>query len=362
MKNFSYLTVIMGCLFGAMMLRQQHWNNNFSNLHFTHIFHHERAVQEPFPVAHTSLQARIMAQLDPAQAEHHLQMGQDSAYSLNQFQLCRLYWSQGESVLAVSTCQAGEVTAEYWIYQGLSAESENKVQQALSAFELAVAVDPDSAEAWFRLGQRQFREELYGESVYSFKEAILHGFDSRPVVYSELGRAHIALGEEESARDIFKQGILIFPDAPQLYLNLASSYHKQGLLVDADSWYEQYLVRWPESPVVWASRGEIALAQEQPEIAMSFYSQAIEYDAEVSDYWLGLARAASLMGDVAGASRAYLQLTQLEPAKITHLIESGEFFLKIGELDLARHVFEAAISQQPDNELVNDYLQELDTP
>ena len=308
----------------------------------------------------SSLQARVLAQLDPAQAEFWLQQGvEGNGRSLTYFELCRLYWQEGRREEAITACQEGEIPAIYWVNLGLQAEQAGDQALALVAYETAVAVDPSQAGGWFRLGQAQFHNQSYVASIQSYENAIHQHHPPNPGLYSELGRAYIQVGNIPKAISIFEQGITLFPETQYLFLNIADAYKADNNLIQADEVYKQLLEKWPEDARIWAFRGELALKEKQWEQALSLYEKAVAHDAQNMGYWLGVANAANQIGMIERATHAYEQTLLLASDRVNIWLQAGQFFLAHGNRERAKTVFEHVIQLEPNNQQALEKLEEL---
>jgi len=99
--------------------------------------------------------------------------------------------------------------------------------RAIASYKKAVNLKPDFAEAWFNLGNTLFDQEHYGDCLKCFDNAI----SLRPKDVSAIkkrGKALIALGDVDTAKLLYQEILLRFPDDPEIHFHLGQVYKAQG--------------------------------------------------------------------------------------------------------------------------------------
>ena len=87
------------------------------------------------------------------------------------------------------------------------------VEHAISAWEKAAHLNPDSAETQYVLGVAYFDQEMFEEAISTLNEA-LRLDPERDRAYKYLGGAHYALGHDEQAISAFQTYLSLQPDDP----------------------------------------------------------------------------------------------------------------------------------------------------
>lgn len=319
------------------------------------------------PVAQgiAGIQARTLSQLamvagDTVEAERWLQAGVTDAASaeLTYFELCYLYWLQGQDERAGEMCAAAPNSDLYWFNRGLEALTAGDQERALRAFRLAVKIDPTVGPAWMHVADLLLARGRYEEAIVAYDQVLATG-SATAAVYSHLSQAYLALDQVEIARDILNQGLAAFPNERELYREIANTYRAEGDLAAADDWYARLLQRWSFDAYSWAARGEIALQQGEPRTAVIYYGEAVTYSPDGLGYWLGLATSAEEVGNVETAANAYEQTLALGPQEVAVWLRAGEFFAANGRIDQARIAFIGALNLQPDNQQAAEQLAAL---
>ena len=324
---------------------------------------------EALPATPTGVQARALSAAarragTPATAEAWLIHGltdPTSAY-LAQFELCRLYWQQGQLARARETCRGSVVSADYWLNLGYLADQRSAFDEALAYFEMAAATDPELTAAWHQLARALFAAQRYEEAVLAYERVM--ALDPTPVadVYHTLSLSYLALGNPTMARDVLERGLLIYPEQRPYYLNMAETFRAEGDLETADSWYARMLQRWPNDAQAWAARAQTAAEAGRFDDAITYYQEATNNQPEGAGYWMSLAATLAETGQVEAAAEAYRRAMALQPDNLSLWLHAGRFLVESGQRDEARAVFEHVLALQPENSEAAAQLTELSAP
>ena len=324
----------------------------------------EELLATPTGVQARALSAAARRAGTPATAEAWLIHGltdPTSAY-LAQFELCRLYWQQGQLARARETCRGSVVSADYWLNLGYLADQRSAFDEALAYFEMAAATDPELTAAWHQLARALFAAQRYEEAVLAYERVM--ALDPTPVadVYHTLSLSYLALGNPTMARDVLERGLLIYPEQRPYYLNMAETFRAEGDLETADSWYARMLQRWPNDAQAWAARAQTAAEAGRFDDAITYYQEATNNQPEGAGYWMSLAATLAETGQVEAAAEAYRRAMALQPDNLSLWLHAGRFLVESGQRDEARAVFEHVLALQPENSEAAAQLTELSAP
>lgn len=258
----------------------------------------------------TGLTARAAAHLHPDEAQAWLEAGlSDDSRTLTALQLCLWYWEAGQREAAAAACRQSQDSTIYWIRQGIAAQIADDNTKAIAFFEMATQVEPESAEAWHRLGVMLQQEARFEEAIIAYREAVAHGYEA----YDSLGAMYLRVGQLEAARQVLLEGISVYPEARYTYLNLALVAEAEENWMEADDWYTQLAVISPDYGPAYSGRGRIAVRLGEYSQAVTYFQQAIEVEPNRLSYWLELGSAAAQAGDTITAMQAYQQALLLQP-------------------------------------------------
>lgn len=125
-------------------------------------------------------------------------------------------------------------------------------QKAKEQYEAAVKLNGQDAAAYNNLGNVQRDLKEYDASIASYKKSIeLSPKSLNP--YINLANVQLYMkNQPNDAIAIYKQGLTVFPDNPQLQSLLAVAYERQGNKDEAKGIYEKMLKVDPNSQVAKA--------------------------------------------------------------------------------------------------------------
>ncbi len=317
----------------------------------------------------SGLSARAMSVIalasgQPLSAERWLTYGlaDPSSSYLSQFELCLLYWNEGQRAKAREVCRGTRASAPYWLSRGYRFDDLKQPEEALAYYDIATAIDPDSAKAWYVMGRTLVGLNRYEEAIAAYERMMV--LDPTPPVdvYEALGRSYLKLDNLQLARDVINRGLLVFPNQRTFYLAMADTYRAEADYRAADSWYARMLQRWPDDVQAWSGRGDMAVANDQLSDAVRYYQKAVEFRPLGFEYWLNLAKTAWAGGDEVLADEAYQEALMLQPDNPAVLLQVGQFYAETKRTAEAREIFERVLQLQPDNREATDQLAAISEP
>jgi superkiller protein 3 len=357
MRHLSYVVWGLFIIMVGLSI-QEVLPENVSHIFLTKAVMIHQSLTDVRPITKlTAIQARALAQLDATRAEFWLKQGvEGNGRSLTYFELCRSYWQEGRREEAITTCQEGAIPATYWVNLGLQAEQAGDHALALAAYETAIAVDPEQASAWMRLGGRLISSEQFTQAIPALEKALALGYPPSIQLYNWLSRAYLQTDQLEKGRQVLLHGIESLPENRTLMVNLADSYMQSGDWHSAANWYKRMTTENPEDTFAWIRRGNIALQSGEIRQAIIYYEQATILEPTNQSAWQWLAEAAREDGNVPLATQAYMEALRLAPDNINLWMGAGRFFVQIGQIERAKNSFQHVLEQDPEHQ---GALQEL---
>lgn len=170
-------------------------------------------------------------------------------------------------------------SAEKWFQKGLECEQTGAIQEAISAYQSAVGLDPTSAGAWLNLGTiffnaRQFAkaEAHYGRALETDPKYALAHFNIANL-YDERGNHELALRH-------YHEAVRLNPAYADAHYNLALLFQGNGQVMEAVRHWKTYLKLDPNSS--WASIARRELDKLRKYTVVSG-KRAIGFDRQVLD-------------------------------------------------------------------------------
>lgn len=122
-----------------------------------------------------------------------------------------------------------------WIRLGNIFDRQNQNKEAVSAYQHATEIDPDTAQNWLDLGDAQFKNDAYLEAISSYEKAIsLDPSAGWPL--GNLALTLVTLGRLEEAIPLYTASIELLPedkDKAVIWNRLGNAYRKLDQYEDA---------------------------------------------------------------------------------------------------------------------------------
>lgn len=194
----------------------------------------------------------------------------------------------------------GGLAADAWMNLGLCRRREGKLEQAVEAYQRALALQPDQAEVHLRIAE------------------ILH----------ELGR-------DEEALDACRTGIEACPEAADLYFFAVSLHEKAGRREDAEALLEVLALRQPGNADIWFRLGNMKFDRHAFGEAIDAYRAALAAQPGWAEAWLNLGLACYESGRYDEAETAFRQALSAKPGWEAALRAAAVNALRQNQLDSA---------------------------
>ena len=142
-------------------------------------------------------------------------------------------------------------TAEDWYEIGFHADGNPETyEQAVSAYENALAINPNYVDAMINLANIYFHKQDYPRAVQLLEKAISLDGENYLVCYN-LANLYDELGVPEKAAPLYHRSLMLFPNYEPALFNLAVVYEKIGRHEEAKPYWQKYLAIEPEGE--WAA-------------------------------------------------------------------------------------------------------------
>jgi Flp pilus assembly protein TadD len=210
-------------------------------------------------------------------------------------------------------------------YLGDAYHRQGDYTNALRYYLEAAKHYPDDPELQYSLGLAYQEKNNYGRAIEHFNRALVLKPDMTKAK-TGLGVVYIKAGDYDQAILVLKQVIegLAFeiytkPQYPKYLLGWAFYLKKQyseseRYLQEALDYYSSGLPKDPIYIQALRAMGLNALAQSNPEKALSFLEKAVPFAPKWPELYLDIARAYRLAGATPRARQAYNRVIELAPA------------------------------------------------
>lgn len=143
--------------------------------------------------------------------------------------------------------------ADAWTVLGLAVETADP-DAALVAWQKALAVVPQHAEAHFRIGDFRRRRGEFGAAIAAYEAALAAG-STHPVLRNNLGLALQQSGHLEQAERHYRRALEAQPDRVEAAANLADLLRIQHRYGEAARLYQRAAALNPDVAALWLNLG-----------------------------------------------------------------------------------------------------------
>ena len=216
---------------------------------------------------------------------------------------------------------------------GIAAQKQGQLDLAISEFQKATELDPQSAAAFFNLGAVYMQSHRYADAIKPLKRALeLHG--EFPGIHESLGYALLSQGYTTEALPQFQ--------AANSREGLGIAQLEMGDLADAVNNLEAALAAHPDSPdlLYYFGRATGLLSRQINDKLLS------SYPASVRAYQ-SLAESYSALHQAKQAEDAYQKAIKLRPDLPGLHLALGEVYAQAAEWDKAEEEFRAEAKLRP---------------
>jgi predicted TPR repeat methyltransferase len=230
-------------------------------------------------------------------------------------------------------------------------KARGKTSQAIDAFWKAVKLDPGYIDACHNLGGELLRQNQAEEAVFVFKRLL----DRKPdtiATYSRLGKALLFLDRIPEAIKAFKKCIQADPDNAQAYQNLGAALELAGNQDEAFDAFQKAILFAPDSAEAHHRLGNYLLARKKMAEAIVELEKAIEKRPDFSEAYNSLGIALKSEGRVEEAIEAYKKSIRINPKHPQTFNNMAVALNAIGNNHDAFEAYRTAISLEPNNPYV----------
>ncbi len=165
---------------------------------------------------------------------------------------------------------------------GVTLLNEGKVDEAIAAFNKALAIDPDLASAHYNLGIAYEKKDQPEEARKHFQETIRikPGFGE---AYQALGDSLMVAKKFQEASAILSKAAELMPESYAAVYNLGVSYSNSGKYAEAEGAYRKATQISPNEPIAHYQLAMSLLGQSKNAEARSEFQKYLELNPNAAD-------------------------------------------------------------------------------
>ena len=196
---------------------------------------------------------------------------------------------EGPATLAFETAAQGNPNASTLYRLGTLFVKGGQEAKARAAFERALAIQPDLAEANNDLGALLARGGDLPAAIERFRAA-LSATPDYPDALNNLGYALLQTGRQQEARAVYEQALKLQPDFPEALNNLGLILGREGDVDRAEPYFRQALARRPAYGEAANNLALVLVTRGRHDDAVHLLQEFIEKNPEAENTYITLAK------------------------------------------------------------------------
>ncbi|MEZ2226256.1 MAG: tetratricopeptide repeat protein [Microcoleus sp.] len=231
------------------------------------------------------------------------------------------------------------LTAGDYAKQGDACFFENRYEDAIAAYNLALQIQPDLADTWNNRGVVLTRMQRYPEAIASYEQATAIR-PNYPDAWNNRGVVLLELQQYQDAIACYEQAIQAKPDYADAWNNRGVAFSKIQEYEQAVISYNQALQIKNDYTDAWNNRGVALSKLQKYEAAIDSYDNAAKIRPDFYRIWYNKARCYALQGQTELATENLKRALNLNPNLCKQLAKNEPDFENIREYE----VFQQLIS------------------
>lgn len=241
---------------------------------------------------------------------------------------------------------------------GTALRQRGQLDAALSAYESAARITPDSPVLQNSIGLVLIAQGKVPDAANRFSEAVrLNPQFSE--ARTNFGNALAALGRLPEAIDQFSEAIRLTPDDADAHFGLGGGLLRTGRLHEAETEYAKVVVIDPKSAPGFNALGVVQMDQGKPDAARQSFEDAIKLRPTMASAHENLGVSLSKSGDTDAALKELATALSIEPTHPDWHYNLAVLLIKTLQLDSARSHLHAALDLDPGFEPASRLLKEI---
>lgn len=226
--------------------------------------------------------------------------------------------------------------------QGNTLYNLNRYDEALVAYNRAINLQPDYAEAWKDKGKALSELKKYQEAQEAYDKAIqlkpeyLEAWTGRGYALDELQQHQEAIAS-------FEKALKIQPEYPDAWKGKGDALLNSQRYEEAISAYEKAVQFQPNFDEAWYNRGQAHQNLKQYEQAFDAYKKAVELKYDNSQGWYNLGNIQLQLNKNQEAVEAYEKAVRFQPNYSPAWYGKGIALMKMGRFEDALAAYQEAV-------------------
>ncbi|MFB8797460.1 MAG: tetratricopeptide repeat protein [Microcoleus sp.] len=224
------------------------------------------------------------------------------------------------------------LTAGDYAKQGDACFFENRYEDAIAAYNLALQIQPDLADTWNNRGVVLTRMQRYSEAIASYEQATTIR-PNYPDAWNNRGVVLLELQQYPEAIACYEKAIQAKPDYADAWNNRGVAFSKIQEYEQAVISYNQALQIKNDYTDAWNNRGVALSKLQKYEAAIDSYDNAAKIRPDFYRIWYNKARCYALQGQIDLAIENLKRALNLNPNLCKELAKTEPDLEKLREYE-----------------------------
>ena len=177
-------------------------------------------------------------------------------------------------------------TVDQWFSEGMRYASAGRYDEALAAYDGALALDPTSALVWKQKGDALHILKRHQEALAAYDRAAQ--FAPNDVnIWKGRGEILIALRQYQEALNIYNHILKLTPNDVNIWNAVGETLESLERYQEALTAYDQALKLAPNEPLIWKNRGDTFVSLKRYQEATTTYERALQLAPNFVPAWNG---------------------------------------------------------------------------
>ena len=233
-------------------------------------------------------------------------------------------------------------SAEAYALLGTALFAEKEPDEALEAYNKVIELKPNDASGYLNRGVLYTSMKKDAEAEADFKKAIALN-PKNLEAYANLSRFYQYKQDLPKAEQVLQEGIKNDPDAPANYLRLAALLLQEKRMADAETVVQNLRNQLPKNADVAGAIAEFYLAARNPDAAIKEYQRGLTIDPKSERLQIALAEAYLMSGHVEEATKLDEQMLKDKPNDVPGRMIKGRLEAIKGDYPAAVTTFRGVV-------------------
>jgi len=195
---------------------------------------------------------------------------------------------------------------------GNALKDQGKLDEAIAAYNKALSIKPDYAEAYYNMGNALQDQGKLDEAIAAYNKALSIKPDYADA-YNNMGNALKDQGKLDEAIAAYNKALSIKPDYAEAYNNMGNALKEQGKLDEAIAAYNKALSIKPDYANAYNNMGNALKDQGKLDEAIAAYNKALSIKPDYAEAYNNMGVTLQDQGKLGEAIAAYNKALSIKP-------------------------------------------------